>query len=68
MAGLTENKTKPSSWGLAELDKNNTYNYIGYITQSLGAKIKQIYCGKNKMTEYQNSEHTRTKFRQYLND
>jgi hypothetical protein len=25
VAGLTENKTKPSSWGLAELGNNNIF-------------------------------------------
>ena len=33
MAGLTENKTKPSSWGLAELGKN-------YQDQNLTVVVK----------------------------
>jgi hypothetical protein len=35
VAGLTANKTKPSSWGLAELGNTllNQVNFIFYISQ-----------------------------------
>ena len=33
MAGLTENKTKPSSWGLAEL--GNKLSRVGVVAQDM---------------------------------